>query len=386
MGDYDSLGFTADMKCTAISERLRVVEEAVKELNSIIEGKIFRVRIRPALCRRCGSPITDPVDCSTPHAGLCHSCWTFAPGRKDKSKIVCLCGSLRFLKEFRRANLKETLKGNIVLTVGCDMKSDAESFRGKTAEEFAEIKRGLEELHLRKIELADEVLILNKDGYIGESTRSELEHARRLGRTVRFLEREEPANVVEGPLPRAVVCSRETDDRGWVTPFLNAGGAGLGHAFEGEIAQVYATHAYGGKFKGWHRHAHKTDRFCVVCGDVWIYAWKGERRFYWANGLGVTSMQHRQTGFLTEPLLVEIPPGWWHGYRATDDNDHPACIVNAPDRAYDPEHPDQDEMAADDPDAPQLEEFCCEGTGGRGPGAGLREPTPDPRPPTPEAD
>lgn len=102
--------------------------------------------------------------------------------------IVCLCGSTRFGAAFRQANLEETLAGRIVLTIGCDMRSDAELFADKSEAELAEIKGRLDELHLRKIDLADEVLILNVGGYIGQSTSRELAYARRLGKRVRFLE------------------------------------------------------------------------------------------------------------------------------------------------------------------------------------------------------
>jgi cell division protein FtsB len=51
-----------------------------------------------------------------------------------------------------------------------------------------EQKIALDELHKRKIDLADEVLVLNVGGYIGESTRSEIEYARKLGKPVRYLE------------------------------------------------------------------------------------------------------------------------------------------------------------------------------------------------------
>jgi hypothetical protein len=96
-------------------------------------------------------------------------------------KIVCLCGSTRFSEAFRRANLNETLAGRIVLSIGCDFKND-------DARELTNYdKTRLYELHLRKIDLADEILILNVDGYIGESTRRELEYARRLGKPIRFL-------------------------------------------------------------------------------------------------------------------------------------------------------------------------------------------------------
>jgi len=104
------------------------------------------------------------------------------PPPAPRPRIVCLCGSTRFDGAFRKANLDETLAGRIVLTVGCDTHSD------QTLGLAAEVKERLDELHLRKIDLADEVLILNVGGYIGESTGRELAYARQLGKPVRFLE------------------------------------------------------------------------------------------------------------------------------------------------------------------------------------------------------
>jgi hypothetical protein len=75
-----------------------------------------------------------------------------------------------------------------VLSIGAASGTDDEHFANLARAEYDRIKAMLDELHLRKIELADEVLILNVGGYIGESTRRELEHARRIGRRVRFLE------------------------------------------------------------------------------------------------------------------------------------------------------------------------------------------------------
>lgn len=102
--------------------------------------------------------------------------------------IVCLCGSTRFSEAFQQANVRETLAGRIVLTIGCDMRSDEELFAQRSAEELAEIKAQLDELHLRKIDLADEVLILNVGGYIGKSTQRELHYALTNGKRIRFLE------------------------------------------------------------------------------------------------------------------------------------------------------------------------------------------------------
>ena len=104
----------------------------------------------------------------------------------DRPTIVCLCGSTRFMDAFRRASLEETLGGKIVLSIGCDLRdSDFETF---TQEHLAEIKVELDELHLRKIDLADEVFILNVGGYIGKSTRIELNYAKEKGKRIRFLE------------------------------------------------------------------------------------------------------------------------------------------------------------------------------------------------------
>lgn len=100
---------------------------------------------------------------------------------KDFPKIVCLCGSTRFSQAFRDANLNETLAGNVVLTVGCDTKSD--QGLGLHPSE----KTRLDELHKRKIDLADEILVLNVGGYIGESTQSEIEYAKETGKAIRYL-------------------------------------------------------------------------------------------------------------------------------------------------------------------------------------------------------
>lgn len=102
---------------------------------------------------------------------------------QEKPTIVCLCGSTRFVQAWQDANLHETLAGRIVLSIGCNTRSDDDLARAGV-----EInKEMLDLLHLFKIEMADEVLILNVNGYIGESTRREIEYARRLGKRIRWL-------------------------------------------------------------------------------------------------------------------------------------------------------------------------------------------------------
>ena len=112
----------------------------------------------------------------------------------NRPTVVCLCGSTRFYDEFQRAYYEETMKGNIVLSVGFYMHS-SEQAHGETIGITPEQKIMLDELHMKKIDMADEVLILNKDRYIGESTRRELEHAIRSGKGIRFLEPNEAKEV-----------------------------------------------------------------------------------------------------------------------------------------------------------------------------------------------
>lgn len=102
-------------------------------------------------------------------------------------KIVCLCGSTRFYEQFQKSNYEETMAGRIVLSVGFFLHSSEESHGEAVACTEAQ-KIQLDDLHKRKIDLADEVLVLNVGGYVGESTRSEIEYARRLGMPIRYLE------------------------------------------------------------------------------------------------------------------------------------------------------------------------------------------------------
>jgi hypothetical protein len=98
-----------------------------------------------------------------------------------KPRVVCLCGSCRFKDTFIKYYAAETDAGRIVLSVG--------RFMPQTEQELKpEHKAMLDELHKRKIDLADEILVLNVGGYIGNSTRSEIEYAKAHGKPVRYLE------------------------------------------------------------------------------------------------------------------------------------------------------------------------------------------------------
>lgn len=115
----------------------------------------------------------------------------------DMPWIVCLCGSSRFSDAFRQANLEETLAGHIVLSIGCDTKSDA------AIELSVDTKLALDRLHLRKIELADEVIVLNVGGYVGESTRAEIRFAVMAEKPIRWLESQHSAANIAAALEGA---------------------------------------------------------------------------------------------------------------------------------------------------------------------------------------
>lgn len=104
-----------------------------------------------------------------------------------KPKIVCLCGSTKFYKQFQIANFEETLKGNIVLSVGFYPHSSKEA-HGENIGITEEQKLKLDELHKRKIDISDEILVINVGGYIGDSTRSEIEYAKKLKIPIRYQE------------------------------------------------------------------------------------------------------------------------------------------------------------------------------------------------------
>jgi len=97
----------------------------------------------------------------------------------ERPEIVCLCGSTRFADEMREVNRLLTFAGVIVLAPGV--------FAHATGEELSvEQKAALDALHLRKIDLADRVLVVDPGGYVGESTRREIAYARTTGKPVSF--------------------------------------------------------------------------------------------------------------------------------------------------------------------------------------------------------
>lgn len=102
-----------------------------------------------------------------------------------KYPVVTLCGSTRFKDEFYEAQKRLTLEGKIVISVGLFGHSgDAEVWTPGT-------KEMLDDMHKRKIDMADSIYVINVGGYIGSSTRSEIEYALQTGKRVEYLEETE---------------------------------------------------------------------------------------------------------------------------------------------------------------------------------------------------
>ncbi|KEZ90170.1 MULTISPECIES: hypothetical protein [Clostridia] len=97
-----------------------------------------------------------------------------------KYRVVTLCGSTRFKDYFMNVQKTLTLDGYIVISVGLFGDSEDDEWTEGT-------KKMLDDMHKRKIDMADEIFVINVDGYIGDSTRSEIEYAIKTGKGVTYL-------------------------------------------------------------------------------------------------------------------------------------------------------------------------------------------------------
>jgi hypothetical protein len=114
-----------------------------------------------------------------------------AEPRRDKPTVICLCGSTRFADQHAVARWELEKQGAIVLMINYlpAWYADQQGWDGN--DHFGEksgLKERLDELHMRKIDLADKVMVINVGGYIGESTRREIEYAESTGKPVEYLE------------------------------------------------------------------------------------------------------------------------------------------------------------------------------------------------------
>lgn len=99
----------------------------------------------------------------------------------DSARVITVCGSMKFKEEFFKTKKELTLEGKVVLLpVMNDIISGSS--------ESESIKQMLGEIHKRKIDLADEIFVINKNGYIGSSTKAEIQYAKAHGKKVRFFQ------------------------------------------------------------------------------------------------------------------------------------------------------------------------------------------------------
>lgn len=99
-----------------------------------------------------------------------------------KYKVITLCGSIKFKDEFLREQKRLSLEGNIVISVGLFEPSEDLKVWSESTKEM------LGDMHKRKIDMADEIFVINKDGYIGQSTKSEIEYAIKNNKIVNYME------------------------------------------------------------------------------------------------------------------------------------------------------------------------------------------------------
>ena len=106
-----------------------------------------------------------------------------------KYKVITLCGSTRFKDEFMETQKNLTLQGNIVISVGLFGHSgDNEVWENMDEGTLTKTKEMLDDMHKRKIDMSDEIFVINVNGYIGDSTKSEIEYAKKHGKKVNYLE------------------------------------------------------------------------------------------------------------------------------------------------------------------------------------------------------
>ena len=117
---------------------------------------------------------------------ICNVEWQHIEGNYT---VMTLCESTRFKEEFMMAQKRLTLKGHIVISVGLFGHSgDEEVWDGMDEGTLSKTKEMLDDMHKRKIDMADEIFVINVGGYIGDSTRSEIDYAIEHGKKIRYLE------------------------------------------------------------------------------------------------------------------------------------------------------------------------------------------------------
>ena len=95
--------------------------------------------------------------------------------------VITLCGSTRFKREFLEVQKRLSLAGNIVISVGMFGHSGDDEVWNEGVKEM------LDDMHKAKIDMADGIYIVDVNGYVGSSTKSEIEYAKASGKSISYL-------------------------------------------------------------------------------------------------------------------------------------------------------------------------------------------------------
>jgi hypothetical protein len=140
-----------------------------------------------AIDSSCRAPIMNPMeDKQAPQSA------------EGDAKVITLCGSTKFEAEFAEVNQRLTMEGCVVMSLGMFSLPDLPEYDWTA--DSSDLKERLGSMHFQKIRMADEVYIVDPDGYVGESTRREIAYAESLGKPVRYLSHERLARTADGPM------------------------------------------------------------------------------------------------------------------------------------------------------------------------------------------
>lgn len=95
-------------------------------------------------------------------------------------KVITICGSLKFIDDMKFYAEKLELEGNCVLSVIYPLR-EKENYTPEEIDMF-----GI--AHFKKIDLSDAVFVVNKNGYIGEAVKKEIEYAKTHNKEIMFME------------------------------------------------------------------------------------------------------------------------------------------------------------------------------------------------------
>lgn len=157
------------------SKRAAAVE--VKKAETAVEA--MRKRISSFHSQLC-SVRRDMKDGDELIGAISVLCRRIEKERAARPPIVCLCGSTKFKEEYLQVAVDETLADRIVLSANIFTHADE-------YETGPETKEMLDRLHLAKIDLADDVFVINPEGYIGESTKAQIDYTVKSGKPIRWL-------------------------------------------------------------------------------------------------------------------------------------------------------------------------------------------------------